>query len=60
MKFPDSFISAGYEFADMEHFVSAPFFRKKFTAKNVVTAEIIIGVAGFYKLYLNGKEITKG
>ena len=60
MKFPDSFISAGYEFADMEHFVSAPFFRKKFTAKDVVTAEIIIGVAGFYKLFLNGKEITKG
>ena len=60
MNYPDSFISAGYEFADMEHFVSAPFFRKKFTVGRIKTAEVIIGAAGFYKLFLNGKDITKG
>ena len=60
MNYPDSFISAGYEFADLEHFVSAPFFRKKFTAGKIKTAEVVIGVAGFYKLFLNGKDITKG
>lgn len=60
MNYPDSFISAGYEFADMEHFVSAPLFRKKFTVGRIKTAEVIIGAAGFYKLFLNGKDITKG
>ena len=32
MDFPNNFIAAGYDYADMEHFVSAPFFRKKFIA----------------------------
>lgn len=60
MIFPDFFISASDEYADIDHFVPAPFFRKKFTAKNTVKAEIIIGAAGFYKLYINGNNITKG
>lgn len=60
MIYPDSFIAAGYECADIEHFVSAPFFRKKFTAKKNSKVEIIIGVAGFYRLFINGKDITKG
>ena len=60
MNYPNSFISAGYEYADIEHFVSAPFFRKKFIAPKFKSAEIIIGAAGFYKLFINGKDITKG
>ena len=60
VNYPDSFIAAGYEFADMENFVSAPLFRKKFTVGRIETAEVIIGAAGFYKLFLNGKDITKG
>lgn len=60
VKYPDYFIAAGYEFADMENFVSAPLFRKKFTVGRIKTAEVIIGAAGFYKLFLNGKDITKG
>ena len=60
VNYPDYFIAAGYEFADMENFVSAPFFRKKFTVGRIKTAEVIIGAAGFYKLFLNGKDITKG
>ena len=60
MNYPKTFISAGKEYADIEHFVPAPFFRKKFTAEKTETAEIIIGAAGFYRLFLNGKDITKG
>lgn len=60
MDFPQVFISAGAEYADIGHFVPAPFFRKKFTAEKTETVEIIIGAAGFYRLFLNGKDITKG
>ena len=40
--------------------MSAPFFRKKFTALKTVRAVIVIGAAGFYRLFVNGKDITKG
>ena len=60
MIYPDSFIAAGYEYADLEHFVSAPIFRRKFTAQETDKAEILIGAAGFYKLFVNGKDVTKG
>lgn len=60
MIYPDSFIAAGYEYADLEHFVSAPIFRRKFTAQETDRAEILIGAAGFYKLFVNGKDVTKG
>ena len=60
MIYPDSFIAAGYEYADIDRFVSAPFFRKRFTVPKTATAEILIGAAGFYKLFVNGKDITKG
>ena len=60
MDFPQAFISAGAEYADIGHFVPAPFFRKKFTAEKTETVEIIIGATGFYRLFLNGKDITKG
>ncbi len=52
VKYPDYFIAAGYEFADMENFVSAPFFRKKFTVGRIKTAEVIIGAAGFFTVCL--------
>ncbi len=60
MNLPQAFIFAGKEYADIGHFVSAPFFRKKFTVERPKSAEIIIGVAGFYRLFLNSKDITKG
>ena len=60
MIYPDYFIAAGYEYADIERFVAAPFFRKLFTALKTVRAEIVIGAAGFYRLFVNGKDITKG
>lgn len=60
MDFPQAFISAGAEYADIGNFVPAPFFRKKITAEKIKAAGIIIGAAGFYRLFLNGKDITKG
>ena len=60
MIYPDYFIAAGYEYADIEHFIAAPFFRKKFTATKTARAEIVIGAAGFYKLFINGKDIKIG
>lgn len=60
MIYPDFFIAAANDYADIEHFVSAPFFRKKFTASKTARAEIVIGAAGFYKLFVNGKDVTKG
>ncbi len=60
MLYPDYFIAAGYEYADFDRFISAPFFRKKFTARETAKAEILIGAAGFYRLFVNGKDITKG
>lgn len=39
MDYPNSFIAARNEYADIEHFVAAPFFRKKFTALKTSRAE---------------------
>lgn len=60
MNFPVNFIAAGYDYADLDHFVSAPLFRKKFIAEKTVMAEIVIGAAGFYRLFINGHDVTKG
>lgn len=60
MNYPNNFIASGYECADIDSFVSAPYFRRIFTAQDITRAEIVIGAAGFYRLFINGKDITKG
>ena len=60
MRLPDCFIAAGSAYADLDRFVPAPFFRKQFTADQPRQAEIVITATGFYRLFLNGKDITKG
>lgn len=60
MIYPDSFISAGNKYAELDCFVSAPYFRRTFDASQPVCAEIVITAAGFYKLFINGQNITKG
>ncbi len=60
MDFPQAFISAGAEYADIGHFVPAPFFRKKFTAEKTETAEIIIGAArGFTGCFLTVRILQR-
>ncbi len=65
INFPKNFIYAGKEFSTLEEWVNAPLFRKKFMISEedydcLQNAEILIGVCGFYELYLNGRNITKG
>lgn len=60
MNFPKSFIKATNEFNTPEKFVAAPYFRKVFTVNSAAEAQIKIAACGFYKLFINGEDITKG
>lgn len=58
--FPNNFISATKEYCTFEKHVNAPYIRKHVDLKNDSKAEIVITGLGFYRLFVNGKEITKG
>lgn len=56
-----SFIRATEEMCDFGKWVPAPYFRKKFSLDfQPEQAEITICGLGFYELYINGEDITKG
>ena len=55
------FIKASNDFCDFENHVAAPYIRKKFDLDFVPeSAEISICGLGFYVLYINGVDVTKG
>ena len=55
------FICATREYAEFDKHIPAPYLRKSFTlAKKAEIASISICGLGFYMLYVNGKNITKG
>lgn len=56
------FIAAGKEYNTRERHVCAPLFKRKFRMENnrAGRAFIQISAVGFYRLYLNGNELTKG
>ncbi len=59
--FSDKFIYAGPEYNDLSKFVPAPYFRKSFDVESVSEpCSITIGCGGFYRIWINGTEITKG
>ena len=58
--FPEKFIAATQEYTTLERHVNAPYFRKKFSIVKGEEAKIRICGLGFYELYLNGENITKG
>ncbi len=61
MFFSESFICATEEFSSYYKFVPSPYFRKEFEINEAVRAlDIIVCGLGFYRLWINGKEITKG
>ena len=61
MKFSKNFIKAGDKLCTFEEFVAAPYFRKKFKLEfKPENAEITICGLGFYELYINGVNVTKG
>ena len=60
MKLSDKFIYTGEERNEYDAHVSAPIFFREFTLSHIDGAKISICGLGFYRLFLNGKEITKG
>ena len=61
MKFSGHFIRASREMCDFDHHVPAPYLRKAFVLDfEPRQAEITICGLGFYEIYVNGKNITKG
>ena len=54
------YISGSFEFNSREKHVPAPILRKVFDVSAFSEARIEISVVGFYRLFINGKEITKG
>ena len=61
MKFSDRFIRGTQDLCDFDHHVPAPYLRKTFTLDaDPLRAEITICGLGFYELYINGQNITKG
>ena len=61
MKFSKKFIKAGDKLCTFEEYVPAPYFRKEFELDfKPENAEITICGLGFYELYINGVNVTKG
>lgn len=60
MKFSTNFISADREYSTFEVHVPAPYLRREFELKDAKKAEITVCGLGFYKLFVNGKDITRG
>lgn len=60
MEFPTNFIWASKVFADFDNIVPAPYLRKSFTiTKPITDGELVITGLGFYRVFLNGIELTK-
>ena len=61
MLFSNNFVSATREYNTFEKHVANPQFRKSFTITSLPQrSEITICGLGYYELYLNGQNITKG
>ena len=55
------FIKATKDYCTLEKYVSAPYMRRSFEIESFPdSAEISICGLGFYRLFINGQEITKG
>ncbi len=60
MKFSNRFVSASKEFCTFQKHVNAPCFRKEFSLGPVKEAQLTICGLGFYELFVNGQQITRG
>ena len=56
----DKFIQATRQYNTFEDPVPAFYFRKVFHSDRQISAVVRIAVCGFYELFFNGKQITKG
>ena len=61
MNFSSKFIRANGDMCDFDRHIPSPYFRKEFELDfTAEKAEILICGLGFYRLWINGTEITKG
>lgn len=61
LEFSTKFVCAKREYSSFAKHERAPLFRKSFNLKSIPEeAEILICGLGFYRLFINGTEITKG
>lgn len=61
LEFSRKYVAAGIEYSSYTKHVRAPLFRKSLNcSKKPQNAEILITGLGFYRLFINGTEITKG
>lgn len=60
MGLPSRFIYAGPAYGARERFVPAPLLRRRFTAFAPTGAKLVITGLGYYAVFLNGRELTKG
>ena len=60
MDLPIGFICSGFEYNTLEKHVAAPYFRRTFHADIQTKAHVLIGACGFYQLYINGVNVSKG
>ena len=54
------FIKATEQYNTLKDYVCAPLFKKVFSAKADEKTIVKIQALGFYRIFLNGKEFTKG
>ena len=54
------FIKATEQFNTLDAYVNAPLFKKVFSAQSGEKTVVKIKALGFYRIFLNGKEFTKG
>lgn len=57
------YYNAGNEYNTYEKHIPAPYIRKSFNVEkicDVVKSELLVSSEGFYELYVNGRNITKG
>ena len=55
-----NFIKATEEYNTFEKAVPAYYFRRSFVSESKSSAKISVAVCGFYRLYFNGQDITRG
>ena len=60
MKFPQKFYKATHTYNSYEKHVNAPYLRADLRFEEGKKYVLTVSGLGFYKLFFNGKEITKG
>ena len=61
MKLCEVFVSATEEKNEFTRHVPAPYIRKSFTLEKApVSAELNVCGLGFYRMFVNGRELTRG